>query len=106
MMINGLISLTNYGLIVMRKMVIGIVCVPIKQLCFFQRYIVKIPEGKCHEQHCPFGKNRLGPVTGIPCITIYRHLPAVSGGEQAPLLINQPVGKGHLKYPPVNCHSY
>ena len=37
-----------------------------------------------------------GPVTGIPSISIYHQLAAVKGVKQPPLLINQPMGKGHL----------
>ena len=43
-------------------------------------------------QYCPFGKNRFGSVW----YTIYHHLPVVIRGKQPPLLINQPMGKGHL----------
>lgn len=37
-------------------------------------------------------KNRFGSVW----YTIYHHSPVVIGGKQTPLLINQPMGKGHL----------
>ena len=40
-------------------------------------------------------KNRFGPAAGIPSIII--DLPVVEGvSEETPLLINQPMGKGHL----------
>ena len=42
-------------------------------------------------QYCPFGENR-----GSVWYTIYDHLPVVTRGKQTPLLVNQPMGKGHL----------
>ena len=38
----------------------------------------------------------LEKIEGLVWYTIYHHLPAVRGGKQTPLLINQPMGKGHL----------
>ena len=77
----------------------------------FVAFIKRFPGLNCHYLYCtrtmvPSNIVLLVKIEGSVWYTIYHHLPIVQGVSSTPLLINQPMGKGHLWFHPCSIHFF